>query len=105
MAKQTIPVASYANPSAPTFEELKARVALLERLDNNKGSNVKRTEKGSLSMYGLSSQYPDTKTLTQWIIIDKQMPSLMAFAKANFEHLHFASDEQRAAAKKHLGLE
>lgn len=96
-----IPAASYANPAEPTYAELAARVALLDRLRSNEDSIVKVTEKGSLSMYGLG-KFPVTLTLTQWMVVAKQLPKLFVFAAANFAKLFFKSDEQRDAAKAHV---
>jgi hypothetical protein len=84
-----------------TTEELKAIIAQLEKKlalkPINDGSGIKVTAKGSLSMYGLG-HYPVTLTYTQWLIVAKQLPKLMAFALVNKASLFFKSDEQREAA-------
>jgi hypothetical protein len=85
----------------PTREELLARIAQLERKAEQKGQAIKVTEKGSLSMYGLG-HFPVTLTFTQWVIVAKNMPKLMAHASANYGKLFFKSDEQSDAAAAFL---
>lgn len=80
------------------YVALLAKYNELLRTRANEGSIVKLTEKGSISMYGLG-KFPVTLTFTQWLIVAKQLPKLMAFAAANFAKLFFHSDEQRDAAK------
>jgi hypothetical protein len=95
-------------------EALLARIAHLEAKMEaksvNDGSVVKLTvpngkgsEGGSLSMYGLG-RYPVTLTFTQWLIVAKQLPKLLAFAAANFTKLYFKSTEQHDAAMDSLKL-
>jgi hypothetical protein len=81
---------------APTYEELKARIAQLESKAAQKGQAIKVTEKGSLSMYGLG-HFPVTLTATQWAIVAKQLPKLFATASANYGKLFFKTDEQSDA--------
>ena len=96
----TTATATLQGHSQAEYDALVARVRELE----NKGKAVKRTEKGSLSMYGLSSKWPVTLTFTQWLIAEKQFAKVREHAKANFDKLYFASEEQRTAARKVLGL-
>lgn len=94
--KLAIPASSYANPDVPTFEELKARVAQLERVHANAKSKFKVTEKGSISVYTISYPFPKTMTKRQWLKVLDMGDELRAFIKAN-DHLLFqgkAKDEQ-----------
>ena len=79
-----------------TREELLARIAQLERKAEQKGQDIKVTEKGSLSMYGLG-HFPVTLTATQWAIVAKKLPKLFATASANYGKLFFKNDEQSDA--------
>src|SRR5258706_2258111 len=83
--------------SVQSREELIARIAQLEAKVAakaiNDGSVIKLTTPngkgsagGSLSMYGLG-HYPVTLTATQWAIVVKQLPKLVAFASANYGKL------------------
>jgi hypothetical protein len=85
----------------PTYAELKARVEMLERKAEQKGQDIKVTEKGSLSMYGLG-HFPVTLTFTQWVIVAKKLPKLFLFASANYGKLFFKNDEQSDAAAEYL---
>jgi hypothetical protein len=85
----------------PTREELLARIAQLERKAEQKGQAIKVTEKGSLSMYGLG-HFPVTLTATQWAIVAKQLPKLVATASANYGKLFFKTDEQSDAFAEFL---
>lgn len=100
---QTTPAVNTASVAEPTYEQLKLRVAQLERDRANESSIVKRTDKGSLSLYGLG-KFPVTLTFTQWLIVMKNIPTLKSFAKANIDSLFFKNDDQRAEARKALGL-
>ena len=102
-------------------EELMARIAHLEAKVEakaiNEGSlikitvprladpaqNVKASDGGSLSMYGLG-HFPVTLTFTQWTIVAKQLPKLFLFATANFTKLFFKTTEQHDAAMEYLTL-
>ena len=110
MSTTTAPVVSVNSTQA----ELLARIAHLEAKvaakELNDGSVIKLTvpngkgsEGGSLSMYGLG-RYPVTLTFTQWLIVAKQLPKLMAFAVANFTKLYFKSTEQHDSAMESLKL-
>src|SRR5690242_4875710 len=100
------PNAAVASPAvgSPEYNELLAKFNALVLKQQNAGSIVKHTAKGSLSMYGLSSKWPVTLTFTQWLIAEKQFAKVREHAKANFDKLYFASEEQRTAARKVLGL-
>ena len=47
----------------------------------------KVSEKGALSVYGLSAKWPVTLYIGQWERVDEFMPQIMAFAKANASKL------------------
>ena len=96
----TTATATLQGHSQAEYDALVARVRELE----NKGKAVKRTEKGSLSMYGLSSKFPVTLTFTQWMIVKAKLAQVEAVAREQFASLYFANEEQKANAKKILGI-
>jgi len=59
-------VTSPAVKTEPTYEELKARLAILERKAKFHGSMLKVTAKGAVSLYGQSARFPLTRTKKQW---------------------------------------
>ena len=76
----------------PTYEELKARLAELERKAANKGSVLKVTAKGGISHYCLG-KFPVTLTKKQWQIVSETVKSgkLEAFIADNDAMLYQGS--------------
>ncbi|MBV9087300.1 MAG: hypothetical protein JOY79_07440 [Acidobacteriaceae bacterium] len=71
----------------PTYEELKAKLAELER-DNRKSGNLqfKVGEKGGVSVYGLG-RFPVTLYYEQWIRLLDAANDLRAFLEENKSRL------------------
>ena len=69
----------------PTYEELKARLATLEKQADKKRSGTlefRVGEKGGVSVYGLG-RFPVTLYYEQWIRLLEAVPQLRAFLEEN----------------------
>ena len=67
----------------PTYEELKARVAELERKGTRAGSlEFRVSEKGGVSVYGLG-RFPVTLYYEQWVRLLGASADLQAFLENN----------------------
>ncbi len=80
---------------APTYDELKARIAELERKAANEGSKLKVTAKGGISHYCLG-RFPVTLTKKQWarVIATVKSGELEAFILANDSKLFQGQDSK-----------
>ena len=74
--------------SEPTYEELKARVAELEKTQGRKRGalDFKVSEKGGVSVYGLG-RFPVTLYYEQWIRLLDQADQIREFMEANKSQL------------------
>ena len=74
--------------SEPTYEELKARVAELEKTQGRKRGalDFKVSEKGGVSVYGLG-RFPVTLYYEQWIRLLDQAEQIREFMEANKSQL------------------
>ncbi len=71
----------------PTYEELKARVAELERKGTRTGNLEFRVgEKGGVSVYGLG-RFPVTLYYEQWVRLLDAAPDLRTFLENNKDKL------------------
>ncbi len=71
----------------PTYEELKARVAELERKGTRTGNLEFRVgEKGGVSVYGLG-RFPVTLYYEQWVRLLDAAPGLRTFLENNKDKL------------------
>ncbi len=71
----------------PTYEELKARVAELERKGTRTGNLEFRVgEKGGVSVYGLG-RFPVTLYYEQWVRLLDATPDLRKFLENNKDKL------------------
>src|SRR5664279_3279093 len=72
------------NMAEPSYEELKARVAELEKTQGRKRGSLefKVSEKGGMSVYGLG-RFPVTLYYEQWIRLLDQTDQLREFLEAN----------------------
>jgi len=71
----------------PTYEELKARVAELERKKEQAGNlEFKVGEKGGVSVYGLG-RFPVTLYYEQWVRLLDAADDLRAFLEKNKDKL------------------
>lgn len=70
--------------SEPSYEELKARVAELEKQGGRRGGQLEFRvgEKGGVSVYGLG-RFPVTLYYEQWIRLLDAAPQLRAFLEEN----------------------
>lgn len=70
--------------SEPTYEELKARVAELEKQTPRRGGSLEFRvgEKGGVSVYGLG-RFPVTLYYEQWIRLLDHSEKLRAFLEEN----------------------
>ena len=70
--------------SEPSYEELKARVAELEKVQGRKRGTLdfKVSEKGGVSVYGLG-RFPVTLYYEQWIRLLDQAQQIRDFMEAN----------------------
>ena len=68
----------------PSYEELKVRVAELEKTQGRKRGSLefKVSEKGGMSVYGLG-RFPVTLYYEQWIRLLDQVDQLREFLEAN----------------------
>jgi hypothetical protein len=69
----------------PTYEELKARLAELEKQSAGKRSGAlefRVSEKGAVSVYGMG-RFPTTLYYEQWIRLLDQADQLRAFLEEN----------------------
>ena len=67
----------------PTYEELKAKFAELEKQGRKRGTlEFKVSEKGGVSVYGLG-RFPVTLYYEQWIRLLDQVDQLREFLEAN----------------------
>ena len=68
----------------PTYEELKARLAELEKTAGRRTGSLefRVSEKGGLSVYGLG-RFPVTLYYEQWIRLLDQADNLRAFLEEN----------------------
>jgi len=68
----------------PSYEELKARVAELEKTQGRKRGSLefKVSEKGGMSVYGLG-RFPVTLYYEQWIRLLDQVDQIREFLEAN----------------------
>jgi hypothetical protein len=75
----------------PTYEELKARVAELERKGTRSGNLEFRVgEKGGVSVYGLG-RFPVTLYYEQWVRLLDAAKDLRAFLEDNKDKLKLKS--------------
>jgi len=74
--------------SEPSYEELKARVAELEKQQGRKRGalDFKVSEKGGVSVYGLG-RFPVTLYYEQWIRLLDQAEQIREFMEANKSQL------------------
>ena len=72
----------------PTYEELKARVAELEKKTDRRTGDLEFRvgEKGGVSVYGLG-RFPVTLYYEQWIRLLEAAPRLREFLEANKSRL------------------
>jgi hypothetical protein len=67
----------------PTYEELKARLAELEKKGTRSGSlEFRVSEKGGVSVYGLG-RFPVTLYYEQWVRLLEAMENLKQFLEEN----------------------
>ena len=67
----------------PTYEELKARLADLEkRVEKKRSMEFRVSEKGGVSVYGLGG-FPVTLYYEQWTRLLEAVPDLKAFIEEN----------------------
>ena len=80
----------------PTYEELKARLADLEKqVETKKKAGVidfRVSEKGGVSVYGLG-RFPVTLYYEQWIRLLDQADQLRSFLEENKSHLKIKNAE------------
>ena len=70
--------------SALSADQLRAMVlAMAEQSTGNRPITCKVSEKGALSIYGLSSRFPVTLYKSQFDRLDAAWPQVQAFVKAN----------------------
>lgn len=72
----------------PSYEELKARVAELEKKGDRRGGDLEFRvgEKGGVSVYGLG-RFPVTLYYEQWIRLLDTAPRLREFLESNKSRL------------------
>ena len=72
-----------------TEEQLKAALAQIEELKAKKVKplSLKVSEKGALSIYGLSARFPTTLYVQQWERLLGYVPEIKAFIEANRKNL------------------
>jgi len=83
----------------PTYEELKAKLAALEKQvqGRRRGSiDFKVSEKGAVSVYGLG-RFPVTLYYEQWVRLLDQADSLREFMENNKSSLKLKQTETPAA--------
>ncbi len=70
--------------SEPTYEELKARLAELEKQGGRRGGSLefRVSEKGGVSVYGLG-RFPVTLYYEQWVRLLEQAEKLRSFLEEN----------------------
>ncbi|HVZ61909.1 MAG TPA: hypothetical protein VG892_14080 [Terriglobales bacterium] len=81
--------------SEPTYDELKAKIAQLEKQAGTRQSGAlqfKVSEKGAVSVYGLG-RFPVTLYYEQWTRLLKQSTELQEFMEANKDSLKLKSAE------------
>src|ERR1035438_6018562 len=80
----------------PSYEELKARVAELEKTQGRKRGSLefKVSEKGGMSVYGLG-RFPVTLYYEQWIRLLDQTDQLREFLEANKGGMQLKDTERR----------
>ena len=74
--------------SEPSYDELKAKIAELEKAQGRKRGNLdyKVSEKGGVSVYGLG-RFPVTLYYEQWIRLLDQAEPIRAFMEENKSRL------------------
>jgi hypothetical protein len=75
--------------SEPTYEELKAKLAELEKQGGNKrsgGLEFRVSEKGAVSVYGMG-RFPVTLYYEQWTRLLERAEDLKAFMEENKSRL------------------
>jgi len=73
----------------PTYEELKARLAELEKQSSNKRSGnleFRVSDKGAVSVYGMG-RFPTTLYYEQWIRLLERADDLRSFLEENKSRL------------------
>ena len=79
--------------SEPTYEELKARVAELEKKTSRSGAlQFKVSEKGAVSVYGLG-RFPVTLYYEQWTRLFGAAEDLQLFLEENKSKLKLKSTD------------
>ncbi|HKD86009.1 MAG TPA: hypothetical protein VKB58_14745 [Terriglobales bacterium] len=81
--------------SEPTYDELKARVAQLEKQAKGSGRGgvqYKVSEKGGVSVYGLG-RFPVTLYYEQWIRLLDQADQIREFLEVNKSQLKMKNPE------------
>ena len=77
----------------PSYEELKAKVAELEKQGRRRGSlDFKVSEKGGVSVYGLG-RFPVTLYYEQWIRLLEQADQIREFMEENKSSLKMKNAE------------
>ncbi|HUI84410.1 MAG TPA: hypothetical protein VL240_09310 [Candidatus Binatia bacterium] len=79
--------------SEPSYDELKAKVAELEKQVRKRGTlDFRVSEKGGVSVYGLG-RFPVTLYYEQWIRLLDQAEQLRQFLQENRAHLKMKNPE------------
>jgi hypothetical protein len=76
----------------PTYEELKAKVAELERGQRAGGLHFKVSEKGAVSVYGLG-RFPVTLYYEQWLRLLEKAQELREFLETNKAKLKLKGEQ------------
>jgi hypothetical protein len=80
--------------SEPSYDELKAKIAELEKTQGRKRGNLdyKVSEKGGVSVYGLG-RFPVTLYYEQWIRLLDQADQIREFMEENKSRLKMKNAE------------
>ncbi len=80
--------------SEPSYDELKAKIAELEKAQGRKRGNLdyKVSEKGGVSVYGLG-RFPVTLYYEQWIRLLDQADQIREFMEENKSRLKMKNAE------------
>ena len=96
MSTQSTPVVA----SAQSIAELQAEIVRLKAVVARKAetsNGFRCTEKGGVSVYGLSPKYPTTLSIKQWDLFFKRADALKSFIEANRAKLETSYKAHREA--------
>ena len=97
LSEKSLSMIAQAQASGVPETQIMALAPGMERAKGPARVSLKVSEKGCVSLYGLTAQYPVSLYPSQWEVIFGMVPEILAFIAANRDDLTFRGDASRAA--------